>query len=411
MAWRPLLDGALAARARDATLAIADELADCQLDLPYPNLRVDLSAGKAGIALFLGHLSAVTGEQRHEAAATRALDQALDGMSALPLKPSLYGGFTGIAWVAEHLAGGDPDDEVGPIEEVLTTALAADPWAGPPDLGRGLAGYGVYLLERGGPAARACLERIALHLDREAERSGTGLGWGPGRATAEDRTFAWPSGAIELGMAHGVAGIASFLAGGVPLLGDRGRELLAGALSWLWERRLDRSGRLAFPAWHLPDASPAPSPLVYCVGDPGLAVAFLRGGRALDSAIWWDRGVELAREVARRAAGELPEDTGLCHGIAGVAHLLNRFHQATGDDSIGGAARAAFQHLLDAGRRSDGIAGFSTRVERDGRVTWTPRHGFGVGVAGVGLALLGAWSDQEPSWDRCLLTDLEPPPG
>ena len=52
----------------------------------------------------------------------------------------------------------------------------------------------------------------------------------------------------------------------------------------------------------------------------------------------------------------------------------------------------------------------SWEVDSAGHPAWRPDPGFLEGVAGVGLALLGAVSDVEPAWDRVLLTSLPPPP-
>jgi lantibiotic biosynthesis protein len=49
----------------------------------------------------------------------------------------------------------------------------------------------------------------------------------------------------------------------------------------------------------------------------------------------------------------------------------------------------------------DGLAGFKTW--RGDTKEWINDYGFLEGIAGIGLALLSHISDEEPTWDRCLL--------
>jgi lantibiotic modifying enzyme len=95
-------------------------------------------------------------------------------------------------------------------------------------------------------------------------------------------------------------------------------------------------------------------------------------------------------------------DSGLCHGIAGIAHLFNRLYQASGDARLGDAARRWFRRLIDLRYTRPGLAGFwsASSPAESGDAT------FLTGVTGVGLALLGAATSIEPEWDRVLLTDV-----
>lgn len=65
-------------------------------------------------------------------------------------------------------------------------------------------------------------------------------------------------------------------------------------------------------------------------------------------------------------------------------------------------ARTWYEHTLSMRRPGHGVGGFSyPSARQDGR----PRRdgGFLTGASGIGLALLAAVSDRDPSWDRVLL--------
>ena len=78
-------------------------------------------------------------------------------------------------------------------------------------------------------------------------------------------------------------------------------------------------------------------------------------------------------------------DANLCHGAVGLAHLYNRFYQASGEPVLRDAARAWFARTL--------------AMPRAAQIDLLD------GAIGVGLALYAAISTTEPGWDRILLCE------
>jgi hypothetical protein len=95
-------------------------------------------------------------------------------------------------------------------------------------------------------------------------------------------------------------------------------------------------------------------------------------------------------------------DAGLCHGSAGLGHLFNRMHQASGDPVLEDAALRWYRHTLDIQRPGEGIGGYAFWVPPQ----WKPTAGFVDGAAGVGLGLLGGVSSLEPAWDQFLAVSV-----
>jgi hypothetical protein len=133
--WRPLLQDDLAARALDAVGALAAELRGAPAWLPAEMSeaaatawRSSLAAGDAGRALFYAYLflhqGAGDGEDPGDTA-LELLDRATEGAMAVPMSESLFNGFPGIAWAAQHLEGrlfeADPDSDAN--QEVDTALL------------------------------------------------------------------------------------------------------------------------------------------------------------------------------------------------------------------------------------------------------------------------------------------------
>ncbi len=412
-AWLRLLDGELADRADEAVTAIAEALAGIG-DVP----PASLDRGGPGIALFFAYLDRVRPHQGHDERARRLLDDAFDRLAAGPIGSSLFAGFSGVAWTTEHILGdsGESDDPNASVNEALIELLEQSPWPEDHDLITGLAGLAVHAFERlPRRSARRCLELILDRLAELAERS-------DGRATWKTRPqhlieptrSEYPAGYYNVGVAHGVpatvAVLARIVAAGIG--GGRAHELLSEATAWVLDQRLDSpAGRSLFPPFVGPGISPVPARFAWCYGDPGVAATLLAAaGAAGDEDLH-----RTALGLARRAAAEPTSrrdviDASLCHGAAGLGHLFNRMHQSTGDDACADAARRWFARALAMRRPGEGLAGYRHRVRpRDPDSELRDDPGLITGIAGIGLALLGAITTVEPAWDRLLLASLAPP--
>jgi len=412
--WHRLLDGGLADRADEAVTAIAEALAGVDDLSP-----TSLAGGGPGVALFFAYLGRARPQQGHEARAERLLDDAFDAVATRPLGVSLFGGFPGVAWTAQHIAGSaaalddsSDEDPNAAVDEALAEVLAQSPWRDDYDLVSGLTGLAVYAFERlPRRPARQCLELVLDRLAETAERS-------DGRATwktwpehlLEPTRSVYPAGYYNLGVAHGapatVAVLARMAAAGIG--GGRARELLDQATAWVLEQRLESpAGRSLFPAFVGPGITPVPARFAWCYGDPGVAAALLAAARATGDEELHGTALGLARRAAAEPTSRVDViDASLCHGAAGLAHLFNRIHHSTGDAACADAARRWFARTLDM-RSDGGLAGFRYRARpRDLDSELRDDPGLVTGVAGIGLAMLAAITTVEPAWDRLFLASL-----
>src|SRR4029079_16935527 len=105
--------------------------------------------------------------------------------------------------------GEEDEDPIQEIDEALLAPLARSPWLGEYDLIGGLAGLGVYALERlPRPAARTLLERVVDRLAELSEEMEEGAAW----FTPPERLPEWQreihtKGYYNLGVAHGLPGV------------------------------------------------------------------------------------------------------------------------------------------------------------------------------------------------------------
>lgn len=412
--WHRLLEDRDAERAWKVIDDIARALRP-EVENLDPEANPAVANGTAGLALFYGYLGAETGNEEWTGLAHRLMEHSIDFLSQRPIHADLYEGFTGIGWTVDHLQEmlyEEPDDGDDTIGESLVEVLGRPHARGEFDLIGGLAGYGIYAFQAlPRPAARRSLELLVGRLIEIGEPVDGGFSW----FTPPDVLPDWlreqePDGRYNLGVSHGVAAVISVLAMGAAagvMTGEQ-RAILDRSVDWLLAQK--QNGKSWCFANSVVKGKPAGRDrLAWCYGDPGIAAALFTAARHCGNAGWEAAALDVARTAARRPLDDSSEivDAALCHGSAGLAHLFNRMHQASGDPLLAETARAWYRYTIDMQRPDAGIAGY----EFFAAPGWVPLTGFISGLAGVGLGLLGGVSSREPAWDQFLAVSvpLQPP--
>lgn len=420
----PFLSGPL----RDEAAARVREIARA-LDRPYDDwvlsrraddggLRsVSLALGRCGLAVFSGWLWHTGFDEDAGDTATRLLGEAIELLPEKSMDASLLCGFPGVAWTTEHLlllSGETPaEDPSSEIDDALIAALEDPTFVPAYDLIDGLAGLGVYALERGERLSGRRLASLVLdRLEATACPQSAGISWPSGQITrtAQGKDVAPDETYFNLGLSHGVPGVVAVLARflAVPELAPRARPLLEGVVEWIRAQRLPAGMDGAYPDFVAHDVIPEPARLAWCYGDPGVAASLFAAARALRRPDVEAFAVDVAHAACRRAfETSAVVDAGFCHGSAGLAHLFHRLHRASGDAECARAGRAWFARLLERTEDRPNIAGLATfcfERERGGEYIEDPA--WLTGAAGAGLALLAAVTDLDPVWDRPFLLDL-----
>ncbi len=414
--WQPLLVGAAAAHAR----RVVDELA-AALREPPAALSCTLD-GAAGRALFFAYLAAHRDDDAAaQAVADAQLDGAIEALAATDSYPTLWAGFVGTAWVAQHMrgrfAGADEDDDHEAIDRSVVERLAQGEWQGQYDLVSGLCGIGVYGLERVNRAVgRDLVAAVVARLAERAEARDGGITWHtPPRHLAEWARPAHPNGYYNCGVAHGVPAVIAVLAGAcaAEIAVAEARPLLDGAVRWLARQADD--GVLAYPCW-IADGKRMPARLGWCYGDAGIAATLLAAGNAVEEAAWIEAALTLGRRAAALGRDEAAarrlavHDSGLCHGSAGLALVFHRLWQQANEPVFADAARWWYGRVLADHRPGRGIGGYQMWAApgNDERYDFADDDTLLSGATGVGLALLAGAGSIEPAWDRLLATSLPP---
>ncbi|HEY6349363.1 MAG TPA: lanthionine synthetase C family protein [Candidatus Angelobacter sp.] len=414
--WNPLLDSDLARTALASVGEIAADLKSHLEDWQHSSEQSPyLGEGAAGIAVFFTYLNAA-GLSLDRNPALEYLNLSKNALTGQVMEPSLFAGFTGITWAAQHISGFfvSPDDPGEDIDLALETYLSRSPWKQDYDLINGLAGLGVYCLERScSPPAARCLELIVKRLGELAQSSWEDLCWFTAASLlSPPQREMYPGGYYNLGLAHGVPGIMALL-GRIHATGIARQEagrLLEGAVHWLLRQQLPEDANSSFAAFLVPGGLPEDCRLAWCYGDAGIAAAILLAARYTGMKTW----ESAALKIARRAATRNPQSCGVmdacfCHGSSGLAHIFNRIHHATHDEVFAEAARFWVQRTLEFRTPGTGAAGYSILSPSEtGKMEFQKKFGLIDGIAGIGLSLLAAISNVEPLWDRVFMVDIPP---
>lgn len=335
----------------------------------------DLYLGLPGIAFFLGHLGAATGEDRYTDVARKALvaqKQQIAADAKLVSGIGAFNGWGGILYALAHLGRlwNEPAllDEAEGYARRLPELIAGDDMV---DLIAGSAGClcALSALASVRPAPwldelmLACGERIVA----KAEPQQCGIGWR--MPLAGDRALA--------GISHGAAGISLAL---LRLFGRSGDERFrAAAIGGMeFERSLFSEAEQNWPdlrAGAGDGVDGGRHMFAWCHGAPGIGLARIAGLPWLDDAEV--RG-EIDAAVRSTLAGGFGENHTLCHGDLGNVELLFAAARAAGDAELERQAWRAAGGIVDSIRRDGWLFGLPGNVETPGLMA---------GLAGVGFGL------------------------
>lgn len=399
--WKAILPASV----RDAVVSIARDLAD-QLGLSSDaewtprthGLPSDTRDSAIGLTLMLSYLSRIDHDDRYIPGMLRGLRHLaeVDPSSGL----GMHSGITSAAWVTTHVKRHHPDlsieDPTSELPGFLGALLDGNEFKGSVDFMHGLVGVGAYLLDQPqSPDATAAIENVIDHLDRLAVRSSQGISWRMAHRPVEPSDRNYRRG---LGMAHGVAGVVTFLARAHSAGMEHPRILpmLSEAVSVLINEKAPLLRREERTLWS------------WCWGDPGIAFALFAAGRGTGNEDWKAFALNFAEELAAVdvQSATMP-DSCLCHGHAGVGHVFNRLYQASRVPQLEHASRRYLLATLENRTKDESLCGFRFVVANSHE---SPRLGGRTGLlwgaSGAVLALLAAASDVSPDWDALLSLTL-----
>ena len=251
-----------------------------------------LYSSKIGLAMFLADYTLHTKDDQFEDFVYQAVTDCLENIN-LAYGLSLSG-VAGIGWGVNYLVAREAlsTEEVAPymqkLEEVIITSLNAPEEAKNYDLMHGFIGKIVYLIaqyQNGITSKQTLVQAIRTsiqYLEQTAVHNDSGMAWK--YPMSNDMEY-------SLGLSHGQPAILVYLCDvlSLNLLSDEEhqkiRDMIQGILQWLSDKRtINAQQRVAYPQSFNSNEEPKVfNRLAWCYGDPGMAIAFLNAGKALNN--------------------------------------------------------------------------------------------------------------------------------
>lgn len=323
----------------------------------------------------------------------------LSGLDALrevaTLRPWLYRGAAQIGWTATelHRSLGLKITNMAAIDELILSWIDAYPANQDAELLFGIAGLGRYGLDHVSPAlarriVSGVVKVIGERLESSAEGSCIRLTAKRWDSPGPNRRLGWRA----VGVAHGNAGIAAFLAavvrGGLGLA-DSAQPMLADVARWLTSVA-SPDAIYIFDAYAEPGQRRGRSS--WCHGDPGIALALASVAGALDDPRLAAR-VRASSDLAARAVLSRPtslariSDCCICHGAAFLHYFGERM-----SSPFAGQWNTYIRNRRAAGKL---LYQSSAGMRRDASLLG--------GDTGVICALTRSIHGKPASWERMLL--------
>lgn len=397
---------------------------------PLPTTPYLFSNYHAAQSLLFAYVSLFDTSQTDKFAqkSVEALEQFMQANSEIAqAEVALAGKYLGAAWLLQHLVNIeilDPEDAslLIDLDEMVEDSLLQNFQHQNYDTLYGLVSKGIYYLERlpHEKSAQAKLEQIVMYLDQIAVKENGLVCW------QDHFTMnGTPSQTVRynLGLAHGIPGIISFLAKAYQnnILPEASQSLLEGGVQWLVRQELKtKPGHFPFSVTE-GEVEDAQSRLAWCYGDLCVVVALMHAAHSLKQDKWKQQAIDIALRTTQWATPQeaglncnLQEqwmDSGLCHGSGGVAHMYRKMYQATGQEAFREAADHWLQTLIKYYQyHTDATAEHYKRMKVNPETKtqyWVEDYSFLEGYAGIALVILGFLDEQHhTSWERVLLLDI-----
>ena len=309
-------------------------------------------------------------------------------------------GINGIAWAYNHLLiNGLLDDEIeeclADFDEIIFSALNNNIQSGDLDLFYGICGNLNYLVER------HANKKIAPTIIPDALEQIHTLLFNPNDGFITNHH----SYEIVLGFAHGYASILSVLCKVAKVdaeLKDYCQSFFIEVYNFYKQFKQGTEKNFTYP--NLVDQGKVEnlSPIRWCHGEMGPAIAFAMGGAVFNLDYLTREAIETGLKTVKRSNPEQEDihEFGVCHGAGGNAHLYARLYNYTGEKAFAEASEHWLKEAVKMANHENGLAGFKVLSPKGEYVN---SINFLNGISGLGLVFMAAVSENPPTWDKCIM--------
>jgi lantibiotic modifying enzyme len=368
-----------------------------------------LFAGHSGIAIFLAYVNELYNDQGLDIGMESSVMKSLEIFKKERAAHTFCSGFAGVCWGTNHLVikkkiDADICSLFEEIEPYLVATSENDLEINLLDFMHGGIGAGIYFLERlPHLTAKEHLEKIIYYLEKQKITSGNHIQWINNFKKSGNQS---PEIEFDLGLAHGIPSIIYFLSKCYEKNIEREKCecLIEGSVNWLIDQKISTTSLSLYPSMiKTKKRNDESSRLAWCYGDLGIASTIWVAGKTLQKELWKQEAINIMLHASERRNLHANKviDAGICHGTAGIAQFFNRFYWETKLPIFKEAASYWINETVKMAKFDDGLAGYRAWYgEENG---WINQYGLLEGISGIGLVLFSYMSEDEPTWDKCLL--------
>jgi lantibiotic modifying enzyme len=383
------------------------EIGDCLLQ--YSDSNIYLMGGKTGVVLFWAYYSRFSDSVNLKETLIPLVSEIIQGIRTEKVKPSFAEGLAGIGWAFEHLKKEgfielDTDSIIGCLDDFLFPYMMRYVHTGDYDYLHGALGFGLYYLNRSSnPKTKLYIIELVDELEKKGIFSPDGIAW-ESKLYLEGNEKGY-----NLGLSHGLSSIVSVLNNfnRASIHSDKTLMLVTRAINYLLGKKHDvKYTGYSYPAWITENESHQMDVgrLAWCYNDLGVSMALWQAGQTFNKLSWKQEAIKVLLSTTEITDWKKARvnDACLCHGSAGIAHIYNRAYKNTGIEKFKESSIYWFEQSLKMARFDDGAAGFKFfRPPEYGGME--KKYGLLEGIAGIGLAMISAVSNIEPTWDKALI--------
>lgn len=371
--------------------------------------KLSLMGDEMGGLIFLQQLSKINPSEKVLMALETKIEAAFLKINNID-HTTFASGLSGVGWTYNYLfKEGILDDGIESlllqVDEVIIESVNTLLKLKDFDFLHGVIGQGIYILER---KNYNLLSKIIDEIDSNATRNENGACWVSDFIIDDDFNT---KKVYNISLSHGSSAIIVFLSKFLnsnfedTFINSKAKKLLNEAVKFILSCKMNNNDSIFPTICEIENLEKdRGARLSWCYGDLGISIALWHAGVALQNETVKQEAINVCLHTTNRRTKKETGvvDAGICHGSAGIAHIYNKMYRYTGMKEFREAANYWIVETLNTQKFEDGLAGYkSYQGEKFGG--WKNDYGLLEGVAGIGLVLLSHVSEEEPTWDRCLL--------
>lgn len=367
--------------------------------------RIGVLVGDAGVALYC----IIYGSSFNNDTAYRygvdIIDSCINRINKGYNFPTYCSGICGFAWTINfldknHLIDLDLEETLLQLDPFLYQTMKLNMKHGDYDFLHGVLGYANYFIDRYNNTniplikiqLKTILEEVLVFLEETAVIDKDGMyKWSLLREKKQN--------VFDMGLSHGAPSIIIFLTKIIQanINKDYATTILKKAIKYVLTLESTNKSLSMFPS-RIELSKPVEynSRLAWCYGDLGIALAFWKSSIILNDDNLKNKSIEIIEHTTLRLADDenYVEEITLCHGALGVLRIIDYLEKETNIVGLKKVKELWINRTIEQIEKKNFFKQNNINTEDFSLL---------LGYSGVGLSVISLLSNENFSWDECLL--------